>query len=281
MSQNVSHSTTPIVLLIGLFDPTGQQDNPADSITCAYHGVHSVSAISGISVADSSSTLQLEPVGAELLNEQIRLLLEDTPVQAIKVGTLLSVEQISIVAQIAADYANVPLILHLGTEPPDEAIETEPEAFDQDVLAHATLELLGPQTEIAVIGANALERWLDEDLAELLDIDPTPQSILRLGTRWTLACGYRQRPGYQAYLLSGDQGEAISWPWKSSPQRTQDSSGLLACAIAANRALGMSVQAACEAACHYEARALAQAFQSGMGQRTARRLPGSAADETT
>ncbi len=274
MSHKVPHSSTPIVLLIGLFDPTGKQDIPADAVTCAAHGVHSVSAITGVAIADTASTLHIEVCQADQLDEQVRFLLEDTPVQAIKVGHVASVEQISVIAQIAADYADVPMVLHLGPKLVQAGHEEESEPDEVDVIAHATLELLVPQSELVVIGPNAADRWLDDDLAELMDVSSGPQSILQLGAGWVLVSAFRQRPGSLVHLLASSEGVTLTWPWSAGPERTQDNTGLLACAAAAKLAHGDTMEDASKAACEYGLAAIGQAFQAGMGQRIARRLPG-------
>lgn len=260
------------MLLIGLFDPTGKQDVPADAVTCAAQGVHSVCAVTGIAIADSADTMHIELRSAEQLDEQVRCLLEDTPVQAIKVGFVPTIEQISVIAQIAADYADVPLILHLGPKPRSEGEDDSPEE-ELDLLAHATLELLVPQSEMVVIGPNSSDRWLDPDLTEMLDVGTGPQALLKLGADWVFVAGYRQRPGSRVNFLVAAEGITTSWPWHSAAERTQDSTGLLACSVAAWRAAGQSPEKACELACKYEAQAMAQAFQAGMGHRTARRMP--------
>lgn len=273
MSTKVPHLPTPVVLLIGLFDPTGQQDVPADAITCANHGVHSVSAISGVSIADSANILHIDPVAPEMFDEQIRFLLEDTPVQAIKVGCLPAVEHVSVIAQIAADYPEVPLILHLGPRPPLEDPDELPTA-DTDLVAHASLELLVSQSEIVIVSPNATDRWLNEDMTELMDVGTGPQAILHMGAQWVLLPGFRQRPGSTVYFLGHTEGLTVTWPWVAPPERTQDTTGLLACSIAAQLASGIPMQTACEAASRYESSALSGAFQAGMGQRTAQRLTG-------
>ena len=274
MSHKVPHSSTPIVLLIGLFDPTGKQDIPADAVTCAAHGVHSVSAITGVAIADTASTLHIEVCPADQLDEQVRFLLEDTPVQAIKVGYVASVEQISVIAQIAADYADVPMVLHLGPKMVEVGHEEESEEDGVDVLAHATLELLVPQSELVVIGPNSADRWLDDDLTELMDVGSGPQSILQLGAGWVLVTAFKQRPGSLVHLLASSEGATSTWPWRSGPERTQDNTGLLACAAASKLAQGEVMEVACKSACEYGLAAIGQAFQAGMGQRIAQRLPG-------
>ncbi|MFW8565104.1 bifunctional hydroxymethylpyrimidine kinase/phosphomethylpyrimidine kinase [Orrella sp. 11846] len=277
ISHKVSHSPTPVVLLIGLFDPTGRQDVPADVITCAAQGLHAVCAITGTALADSAIMLHIEPAHPEQLDEQIRLLLEDTPVHAIKVGHIANVEQVSIIAQIAADYAHVPLILHLS---PKEVVytDTDDEDGEDDHTAQAILELLVPQSELVVTSARLAARWSEDELPMLTDLEHSPRGLLEMGASHVLLTHFRQRPGVQVNLLTGSQGETQAWPAVPMTAGTQETTGLLATAIAAGLANGLELMSACDNACQYEALAQAQAFQAGMGQRTAQRLPDDVGD---
>jgi hypothetical protein len=58
-----------------------------------------------------SSTIS--PFDEEAIAEQARTILEDTPVQVFKVGFLGSPEAVSTIAEIAADYADVPVIAYM------------------------------------------------------------------------------------------------------------------------------------------------------------------------
>ena len=110
----VQASPPPLVLIFGPFDPTGASSLPADAVTCASLGCHALSAITASRVQDTAHIDEIHPVSPELLDDQARCLLEDMAVQAIKVGQIYTTETVSVVAQIAADYSDVPLILHLG-----------------------------------------------------------------------------------------------------------------------------------------------------------------------
>ena len=110
-------STPPIILIFGPFDPSGSSSLPADAVTCAALGGHALSALTAIHVQDTASTEDIQPIAPELIDDQARCVLEDMSVQAIKVGPLYTSESVSVLAQIAADYNHVPLVLHLGPCP--------------------------------------------------------------------------------------------------------------------------------------------------------------------
>ncbi len=268
--MNPSNST-PIVLIFGPFDPTGSDGLPADAITCAALGGHALSALTAITIQDSAQTETVLPCPPEQIDDQARCLLEDIPVLAIKVGQLSSVESASAVAQIAADYSQVPLVLHLGQQEIDTEEPSEDEDDVQDLI-QAVVELLVPQAHVVVVDGKRLAQWVNEDVLEASGQSAEPQALRALGANWVLVIGNQQRPGHQVNILVGPKNETISWPWVAPPERLRDSGGLIAAALTSLLAQGLEVPDAAQQACSHAERALSQSFQPGMGNKIARRL---------
>lgn len=270
-------ASNPIALLFGIFDPTGCHDIPGDNVTCAAHAVHGLSVLTGTAHADSTGIFGIDPPSIEHLDEQARCVLEDMPIHAIKIGAIPSPEIASAIAEIVADYSDVPLVLHLpallGPHP-----EQDEEEFDPVV--GAVLELLLPQATVAVMPAGVLGRWINDDVLQHLEGTSGPPAILKLGVDWVLVTAYRQRPGSLVNLLLGPDGQTLAWPLPALPERTQDISGLVATALAARLAKGETLQEAARLACEYATQAAHQAFQPGMGLRLAARLPKTASPKT-
>jgi len=264
-------NSTSIVLIFGPFDPTGSDGLPADAITCAALGGHALTTLTAVTIQDSAETEAVLPCPAEQIDDQARCLLEDIPVLAIKVGQLSSVEAASAVAQIAADYSQVPLVLHLG----QQEIDTEEVSEDEDEvedLIGAVVELLVPQAHVVVVDGKRLAQWVTEDLLEVSGQTTGPQALQAIGAGWVLVIGQQQRPGHQVNTLVGPQNETITWPWIAPPERLRDTGGLIATALATLLAQGLEVPEAARQACTHAERAVAQSFQPGMGNRIARRL---------
>jgi hydroxymethylpyrimidine/phosphomethylpyrimidine kinase len=268
--MNPSNSTS-IVLIFGPFDPTGSDGLPADAITCAALGGHALTTLTAVTIQDSAETEAVLPCPAEQIDDQARCLLEDIPVLAIKVGQLSSVEAASAVAQIAADYSQVPLVLHLG----QQEIDTEEVSEDEDEvedLIGAVIELLVPQAHVVVVDGKRLAQWVTEELLEASGQTTGPQALQAIGAGWVLVIGHQQRPGHLVNTLVGPQNETITWPWIAPPERLRDTGGLIATALATLLAQGLEVPEAARQACTHAERAVAQSFQPGMGNRIARRL---------
>ena len=73
--------------------------------------------------------------------EQARAILEDVAVQVIKVGFVGSPETVSTIAEIAADYADVPLIAYMPSLSwwAEAPIEAYLDAFRELLLPHSTV----------------------------------------------------------------------------------------------------------------------------------------------
>lgn len=269
MNQQIA---TPVTLIFGPFDPTGSDGLPADAITCAFLGGHAITTLTAITIQDSAKSESILPCSGEQIDDQARCVLEDIPVQAIKVGALSSVESVSAVAQIAADYSQIPLVLHLGAQEIDT--ETSAEEEDEvDDLVGAVIELLVPQAHVVVIEARRLNQWISEELMEASGHAGAAQALQAVGAQWVLVTGVKQRPGHLANVLTGPESETIAWPSIALSERLRDSGGLIATALASLLARGLSMPEAAEQACAHADQALSQSFQPGMGHMIARRIP--------
>jgi hydroxymethylpyrimidine/phosphomethylpyrimidine kinase len=264
MIPPAAHATTPpSVLIFGPFDPSGASSLPADAVTCSALGCHALSTLTAIVVRDTASTEEIQPVAPELIDDQARCLLEDMKVQAIKVGPLYTTESVSVLAQIAADYNHVPLVLHLQRTPDDSLIED----LDTEDMLLAIFELLLPQTDIVVADHHLLQQWQSQGVFSDSDADTPVQALLQYGAKWVLTTGAPMRPGHSSHLLQGQRSETSSWASPTPPARLADPDGPLACAITVQLALGVDVQRAVENAISLSAPLLARTFQPGMGHR--------------
>ncbi|WP_373454504.1 bifunctional hydroxymethylpyrimidine kinase/phosphomethylpyrimidine kinase [Bordetella genomosp. 9] len=262
--------TPPIVLIFGPFDPTGSDGLPADAVTCASLGCHGLAAVTALTVQDTAAVEDVQAISPELLDDQARCVLEDMPVQAIKVGALYTAEAASAVAQVAADYSNVPLVLHLGQRGPlpEDAAEQE----DADDLLAATLELVLPQADVVVVEHARLAQWLADGTMDIGEASSPAHAMLGAGAKWVLVLGAPLRPGHFANMLIGPNGATSNTPWQAPPERSSDSGGLLATALTAYLAHGMPVPQAVEHALAHADSGISASFLPGMGRRVANRM---------
>jgi hydroxymethylpyrimidine/phosphomethylpyrimidine kinase len=265
----VQASSLPIVLIFGPFDPSGSSSLPADAVTCATLGCHALSTLTAIRVQDTVGIEEIQPVAPELIDDQARCLLEDMAVQAIKIGPLYTPESVSALAQIAADYNQVPLVLHLTAWPDEAALE---DIDSEDVLS-ATLELLLPQTDIVIADHNLMVQWQAEGLLSTIDAASPAQALLQCGAKWVLSTAAPIRPGQSAYLLQGQENETFNWAWQAPAARLHDADGPLVCAVACQLAMGLDAPQAVEAAIKQAMPLAANSFKPGMGHPLINRSP--------
>jgi len=266
----VTSATPPLALIFGPVDPSGSDGIPADAVTTAQLGCHSLVAVTALTVQDTAATEDVQPVAPDFLDDQARCLLEDMSVQAIKVGGVYTTETASAIAQVAADYSQVPLVLHLGHRMPlpvDAASQDDAE----DLLA-ATLELLLPQADVVVIESIRLNQWIADGHIDASDLATPMHALQAAGADWVLALGSQQRPGHRAHTLIGPDGQTHTWAWQLPPERNADVGGVLAAALTARLAHGDEMPQAVERAIAYADRTIGISFLPGMGHRVPNRL---------
>ncbi|HXC37424.1 MAG TPA: hydroxymethylpyrimidine/phosphomethylpyrimidine kinase [Burkholderiales bacterium] len=283
MPSHDSPSSPPLVLVFAATDPTGGAGIQADLLTLASMGCHGLSVVTAITIQDTAGVDDVMPIDSDWVADQARTLLEDMPVAAFKVGMMGSVENIAAIAEVVADYPDIPLILD-----PVLASGRGDELASEDMIAALT-ELLLPQTTIITPNspeARRLARALasedddeeadenagggndegraDEDDPELAEC---ASRLLRAGCEYVLITGtHENTPQVVNTLYGEEEGELRSDAWERLPGSYHGSGCTLASAIAAMLANGLDVSDAVREAQEYTWQALAAGFRPGMGQ---------------
>ena len=160
----------PCVLVFNANDPSGAAGLSADVLSVASVGGHALPVATGAYVRDTTRIFDFFPFDEEAVTEQARAILEDSPAQVIKVGFAGSPENVSAISELAADYAEIPLVTCM----PDLSWWEE-SLIDQ--YQDAVRELLLPQTTVLVGNHSTLCRWL---LADWNNVKaPTARDIAR------------------------------------------------------------------------------------------------------
>ena len=108
-------ASPPIVLSFAASDPTGGAGLQADLLTIASLGCHPASVVTALTVQDTRGVASLHAVEPGLVAAQARLLLEDMPVAAFKLGVLGSARNAQTIASILADNRFSRLEIHGAT----------------------------------------------------------------------------------------------------------------------------------------------------------------------
>ncbi|MCX7171194.1 MAG: hydroxymethylpyrimidine/phosphomethylpyrimidine kinase [Proteobacteria bacterium] len=266
MPQDPAELLPPIVLSFAASDPTCGAGIQADIMTLASLGCHPLTVLTAITVQDTAGVEDILPIDADWVSDQARALLEDMPVAAFKLGLLGSVENIVAIAEIIADYPDIPLVL-------DPVLASgRGDQFANEDMIDALIQLLLPQTTI--ITPNSLEaRRLvldvgsdDKDEAEVASLAECARRLIVGGSEFVLVTGTHENTEQVINTLYGSHGVVRSDKWERLPGSYHGSGCTLASAIAANLANGAEIAEAVKDAQEYTWHALAGGFRPGMGQ---------------
>ena len=271
MRQDSAQLLPPVVLSFAASDPTGGAGIQADIMTLASMGCHPLSVITAITVQDTAGVEDMFAIDADWVSDQARALLEDVSVTAFKLGMLGSVENIVAIAEILADYPDIPLVF-------DPVLASgRGDQFANEDMVDAMIELLLPRTTI--ITPNSLEArrlTLDEGREEMEDGDDESQGsadlvecarrLIVAGAEFVLVTGTHENTEQVVNTLYGSHGMVRSDKWERLPGSYHGSGCTLASAIAANLANGLEIAEAVKDAQEFTWQSLAAGFRPGMGQ---------------
>ena len=253
-------SVPPIVLSFAGTDPTGGAGIQADLLTLSSMGCHALTVITAITVQDTAGVEDVMPIEADWVIDQARVLLEDMPVAAFKIGLLGSVENCAAIAEVVSDYPDVPLILDpvLASGRGDE--------MAADDLIEAMRELLIPQTTIITPNSLEARRLADDGGDQERSLEDCAKRILEMGCEYVLITGTHENTPQVINTLYGQQGVIRSDSWQRLPGSYHGSGCTLASAIAATLANGLDIPEAVREAQEYTWQTLNAGFRPGMGQ---------------
>ncbi|MEN9725080.1 MAG: hypothetical protein RLZZ98_589 [Pseudomonadota bacterium] len=254
----------PSVMTFAATDPSSGAGLQADILTFASIGCHPLSVVTGITVQDTVGVENMMTFDADWIDEQARTILEDMQVMAFKIGMIGSVENVAVIAEIVADYPDVPLLIDpvLSSGRGDE--------LANDNVQAAMLDLLIPQATL--ITPNSIEaRRLafyndDSDEAENASLDESALRLLEVGSEYVLITGTHERTAEVTNTLYGADGLIKAYNWERLAGSYHGSGCTLTSAIAACIAHGLSMEEAILEAQEYTWKTLKAGFRPGMGQ---------------
>jgi hydroxymethylpyrimidine/phosphomethylpyrimidine kinase len=254
----MSGDTPPIVLTFGLSDPTGASGIQADLLTLASMGCHAATVLTGYAIRDSANCDEVTALDPEIVVSQARMLLEDMPIAAFKIGASIRAEIVSAIAEVVSDYDDVPLILASDFTIDDEHM------LSADELRDSITGLLAPQTTVLVASYTGILQMAQTDAdGEAVSFEVALEQLLSQGCEYVLATdsGTHQIVN----TLYGEEGRIRQDLWDRGPHRILGLGDTLAAAIAALLANGLEPAEAVREAQEYLFQASRFAFRPGMG----------------
>ncbi len=258
----MQNQTSPLVLTFGAADPIGAVGIQADLASFAAMGCHGLSVVTALLIADTTQIEDVEITEADWVADQARVVLEDAPISAFKVGAVGSIENISVIAEIVSDYPDIPLVL----DPFVSAIPDDVQEVDD--LLMALRELLIPQTTVLVLSTVELgklaETWREPVAEDTLAIDA--MRLIELGCEFVFVTGTPCNMHEVANTLFSEAGVVRQDSWPRLPGSFTGAGSTLSGALAALLANGLDVPEAVFEAQEFTNAALIGAQRLGMGK---------------
>lgn len=251
---------TICVMVFNANDPSGAGGLAGDVAAVASVGGHPVPVVTGAYARDSAEVFDHYPFDDDMVSEQAHAVLEDMAVQAIKVGFVGSPENLSAIAGIATDYADIPVIAYMPDLSwwRDDLIDQYHDAFR---------ELLLPQASVLVGNHSTLWRWLLPDWSS--ERAPSPRDLAMAasesGVPYLLVTGIPAADQHIDNVLTSAQSVLGSGRFERFEASFIGAGDTLSATLAALVASGCDLGEATKEALTYLDGALEHGFRPGMG----------------
>ncbi len=253
--------TPPTVLTFAGTDPSSGAGLQADILTFASIGCLPLSVVTAVTVQDTVGVDGVLAMDADWVNDQARAILEDVQVSAFKLGLLGSIENITVIAEIMADYPDIPLLI--------DPILTSGRGDDlsSDEMMEAMIELLFPQATLITPNSIEARRYAYfDDETQQSSLEESAARLLAMGSEYVMITGTHERTTEVTNTLYGENKLIKTYQWERLAGSFHGSGCTLTSAIAACMAHGLSVEEAVEEAQEYTWQTLKNGFRLGMGQ---------------
>ncbi len=220
-----------------------------------------MTCISCLTVQDSGNVHRLIPLEAPLIEEQLQCLLNDIPIDAIKLGLLGSEPVIHVVAELLKQHPDIPVVLDpilaagggkkLGNQPLIDALRTE-------ILPHTTL-----------ITPNSHEARL---LSGHKTLDDCADTLIEYGCASVLITGTHEESEEVVHRLYRPGLPSSSHNWPRLEHSYHGSGCTLASAIAAGLAHGLDLEQAVMKGQEFTWHSLSAGWKPGRAQYFPERL---------
>jgi hydroxymethylpyrimidine/phosphomethylpyrimidine kinase len=245
-----SISLPPRVLSIAGSDSGGGAGIQADLKAFARCGVHGMTAITAITAQNTVAVAAVYPVAPEAILEQVRAVVEDIGVDAVKIGMLGSAETIEAVDLALDLVGSAPVVLD-----PVMVAESGARLLDEDAEATLRARLL---PRITVVTPNVAEAGVLAEGTDARDPERLVRAIHDLGPDVVVLTGGHRESGADLFF---DGRRMVEISGERHPDGAAHGSGCThSSALAAQLALGLEALEAARSA----KRIAAEAVRDGL-----------------
>ena len=249
----------PVVMVIGGLDPSGGAGLCADIQTLSAMGCHAAPVVTAITVQDTLSVKGFQCVQADLIRQQMQVVLDDMSPVVVKTGMLANRNIVDIIVSLLQQRPEIKLVV-------DPVMRSNYDnSLCEDSLISSLVDTLLPIATLMTPNlpeANALsglQSGADDCAAELDRCD-----CFITGTH------AKSKQVINRYYQHGRK--IREWRWQRLPFDYHGSGCTLAAAIAAGLALDLAMEQALEQAQQFVMNSLFDAFKPGSGQYIPHRL---------
>jgi hydroxymethylpyrimidine/phosphomethylpyrimidine kinase len=248
------------VMCFNVTEPTGGGGIGGDVATVSAMGGHSLPVVTGVLIRDSAQVYEHHALDDDLIVEQARTVLEDMSISAWKVGFLGNPENVSAVAEILSDYADLPLVVYL----PSMGWQDEAQQF---AYHEALRELVLPQAHILVGHYQTLIEFLLPEWDQ--SRPPTPRELAveaaQSGVAHILVTGIRHMEQWIENVLANPQGPILTERFERIDAAYIGAGDTLSAAITTMLANGADIPTATLESLSFLDQSLDAGFRPGMG----------------
>lgn len=245
-------------LTIAGSDSSGGAGIQADLKTFSAIGTYGMSVITAITAQNTQGVFAVEDLSKEIIEKQIRVVFEDIPPKAVKIGMVSSPEIILKIAETLKDYRVENLVVDPVMISKSGFSLLKPEAKDNLIKYLLPIAyLITPNTleaeEITGIRINTLE-----------DMKKAGEELLKLGSTYVLMKGGHLE-GDAVDILIGKDLFKVYKAKRLDRKNTHGTGCTLSSAITSHLALGYTIDEAVSLSKEYITRAIEESFDIGLG----------------
>lgn len=256
-------SALPSVLFFNVYDPSHRAYLPAECITTTQHNIFSTSVVTALSIQDSNTVIDIQPLHEDNIEAQARCLLEDIIPQAFKVNHVFSIEALDALASIFMDYAQIPLVT-VFSKHFYEHVEVDDSSLYIEMLSDAYVDILSPLSHVAVIDLNYASHWTSEDF-EIYTEEDLFLHILDLGAEYCLILNQRDKKGNLFHRLVHQSSDEFIFEHPSGISTPAEFADLVGSALACHLAQNKPATTSTQQALHFVFSQLQNMVRLGMG----------------
>ena len=240
-------------------DPSGGAGIQADLKTVEACGGYAVTAITSVTVQNTLGVRRVHALEAALVADQLRALLEDLDVAAVKTGMLGSPAVVEALAEMLQASPGRPLVVD-----PLLCSSTGHVLNGETTLASIT-EHLAPLATLLTPNLTEAAEMTGLDVHSVTEAEQAGRRLLDSGWKAVLVKGGHRRSAVTTDLLIGRRGTRVFEGPRIERTNTHGTGCVHASAIATGLARGMSLEQAVEAAREFVAGCIRHGLQLGHG----------------